>query len=268
MVSAALSSLIVTPAPGLSAAAIVQAIQTYGLDASQTSVITQAVYEPTSRGQFGHQPKSLLKVVSIVPENGSFFHSAENLTKMAALVAPGGNMICLDLSSASSTELISRNLLMAGLVEATPFGAAMTASKPNWEVGATFSLKKPTPQAPKPATAVNTWKLAMDMDGEEMVDEDELLTEADLVKPDPAAAEDDCEVGAAGRKACKNCNCGRAEGKIELTEDMLDNPQNMSGGCGSCALGDAFRCASCPYLGKPSFKEGEKIVMDVTEADI
>lgn len=46
------------------------------------------------------------------------------------------------------------------------------------------------------------------------------------------AAMDDCEVGASGRKACKNCTCGRADAEakpVKLTQEMLDNPVSSCG---------------------------------------
>jgi hypothetical protein len=70
---------------------------------------------------------------------------------------------------------------------------------------------------------------------------------------------------AAPKKACKDCTCGLAdaqaggvEKKAVLTKEMLDNPKSQ---CGSCGLGDAYRCAGCPYRGLPSFKDGEKITL-------
>ncbi|KAK1296169.1 hypothetical protein QJS10_CPB15g00070 [Acorus calamus] len=103
----------------------------------------------------------------------------------------------------------------------------------------------------------------------DLIDEDSLLTEEDLKKPElPPVG--DCEVGST-RKACKNCTCGRAEEeekvKLSLTDEFLNNPKSA---CGNCGLGDAFRCGGCPYRGLAPFKLGEKVVLsgDFLAADI
>ena len=111
------------------------------------------------------------------------------------------------------------------------------------------------------------WTVGAD-DDDELIDEEDLLGEeyatngangrAQRIEAEKAG----CGVdgGNAPKKACANCTCGLAEGKVtKLTKDMIENPQ--SGGCGSCSLGDAFRCAGCPYRGLPAFKVGEKIAL-------
>lgn len=274
MVSGGSASLLVTPEAQLPVSTVLALTKAHGLDANSTHVMTQAVYEPTLRGAFGQSPSSMQKVVSVVHGRATFFHSVDLLTHLASSLAPGGTLVLHDAAGdAASADACSRNALLAGLLDATtstgPSGTTVTAKKPTWEMGAKFSLRK----KPAATTATNTtttaWKLAMEEDGAELIDEEELLDDADMAAP-AAAAADDCEVGAGGRKACKNCTCGRAEGalveKVELTADMLDNPQE--GGCGSCALGDAYRCASCPYLGLPAFKQGEKIQLDMSQSDV
>jgi hypothetical protein len=104
-----------------------------------------------------------------------------------------------------------------------------------------------------PAPEKVSWKIsAGDDEDDELIDEEDLLgDDIAVVEAAPAAC------GPSAKKACANCTCGRAEGKVtKLTKEMIDNPQS---GCGSCALGDAFRCAGCPYRGLPAFEIGKKI---------
>lgn len=107
------------------------------------------------------------------------------------------------------------------------------------------------------------------------IDADALLTAEDKLKPVPV-----CEPPTQGapkrKKACKNCTCGLKELEEEETRQAqkrivvvldVDEAKEVAVGdkerlvaaakaapkatssCGSCYLGDAFRCASCPYLG-------------------
>lgn len=100
-----------------------------------------------------------------------------------------------------------------------------------------------------------------------LIDEDNLLTDASNLLGAPpsmsAAATksgDDCS----GRAPCDDCTCGRAEGAKEGNSEQPKEIKSSS--CGKCSLGDAFRCASCPYLGKPAFKPGEEhLVLDLQD---
>jgi Cytokine-induced anti-apoptosis inhibitor 1, Fe-S biogenesis len=56
----------------------------------------------------------------------------------------------------------------------------------------------------------------------------------------------------------QDCSCGRAE--LEAAGGVA--PEDMpSSSCGNCSKGDAFRCATCPFLGKPAFEKGQERVM-------
>jgi hypothetical protein len=101
----------------------------------------------------------------------------------------------------------------------------------------------------------------MAADDDDFVDEDNLLADTSnlLAKPPSMSAAalkagDDC----GGRKACDDCSCGRAEAENGGKAAQTVKAPIKSSACGKCNLGDAFRCASCPYLGKPAFKAGEE----------
>jgi len=129
------------------------------------------------------------------------------------------------------------------------------------------------------------------------IDAESLLTPADKQRPAPICEPVDDGTTTRRKKACKNCTCGLAELEeeearasdvvpVDLPAQTAQNGDTDSAGrqqpgeqdklvqaakkaplatssCGSCYLGDAFRCASCPYLGLPAFKPGEKVEIDL-----
>jgi hypothetical protein len=190
------------------------------------------------------------------------------LGAVAKLLKPGAS-VAVQLQQEQAD--ISSVMLLSGFTNCQSSCTAgvtqVTGQTPDFAVGSKDSirLKPKAAAAAAPAAAskaANAWLLAGDdLDGDELMDDEDLLTEEDRQRP-AVSKQDDCEVGAGGaRKACKNCSCGRAEAeakgeKVQLTAEMLENPQSS---CGNCSLGDAFRCAGCPYRGLPSFETGKPI---------
>ncbi|CRG93472.1 Fe-S cluster assembly protein DRE2, putative [Plasmodium gallinaceum] len=70
-------------------------------------------------------------------------------------------------------------------------------------------------------------------------------------------------------RVCDNCTCGKKKDGINLEKITIDEneveylTENVVSSCGNCYLGDAFRCASCPYKGLPAFQPGENVKLNL-----
>lgn len=187
------------------------------------------------------------------------FCSSKNLRLKMETIAlcldklrPGGYMIARirGISEEASAELLTSGLFagavrskvgrefpMRGLLD-----VEFSCIKPNWSKGASASLGNSVAK----------------------INEDELLGEV----PRPVGqGKDDCS---SKPKACANCSCGRKEleervGAEEAKKQLEKGTQRSA--CGSCYLGDAFRCDGCPYRGLPAFKPGSKVELSATETD-
>jgi hypothetical protein len=94
----------------------------------------------------------------------------------------------------------------------------------------------------------------------------EVIDEEDLTMQYDKESKTETFAGAGDRimagKPCENCNCGKKElfeGEIASGNIKALENGEIESACGKCYLGDAFRCASCPYSGKPAFEKGDKV---------
>ncbi|CAG8922965.1 unnamed protein product [Penicillium salamii] len=205
-------------------------------------------------------------------------------TTLVPSMKPGAKLQTQDSAITASDSM---EAILAGLVQSdTGF------EKPNFEPTAAvplkFGLKKKNKPTAPPVTAIPTGFAAPTPNGttnhdredeDELINEDTLLTEEDLTRPIMPPPECQPKTGRR-RRACKDCTCGladkleaedkerRANADKELNVMKLDTGdlaeldftvEGKTGSCGSCALGDAFRCDGCPYMGLPAFKPGQEV---------
>jgi anamorsin len=208
---------------------------------------------------------------------------SELLTQLLEGLSPLGTLYVLHLTSTDSTSFSSK-LTLSGfhVLTVNPTEGTVIAQKPALPAGASLPLKTTisTPASvPLPRRSIAAKKAIWNLTPPrgDTVDAESLLTDVDRARP--ATCEPVKAGGPRRRKACKGCTCGLAEEEEAELRSGLTKVVVLDGGeggrasevtlsekerlskavkaapkatssCGNCFLGDAFRCASCPYIGE------------------
>lgn len=140
----------------------------------------------------------------------------------------------------------SQVLLFSGFVSISEEDGVVSGLKPSWSANDSADIK------------VNTNSRVWTFTGDHDLDDEDALLENEMFVPVAKKYEECGTKDTSGKKrACKDCSCGLAE-----EQNGLPAPEVKSA-CGSCYLGDAFRCSSCPYLGQPAFAAGNAVKLQL-----
>jgi hypothetical protein len=189
--------------------------------------------------------------------------SKDDFKALITALQPQGKVM-VDLSSAKITDT---DLKLAGLLNVSVMDGFLIGRKPDLGNTGAFLLGN---RNKKPSEELKD-KLRGMLNASEpvaLVSDADLLEEDDFKKPSWSSnaacgpvPTDAAATAAPKKKACKNCSCGLKEQEETMAEKPQTAPDTTSvkSSCGSCYLGDAFRCSSCPYRGLPAFKAGEQV---------
>ncbi|EXF74523.1 anamorsin family protein [Colletotrichum fioriniae PJ7] len=230
---------------------------------------------------------------------------------LAGLVSGGGGFTKPDYGDDQVVSLSFGKKKKLGVVNGDGAVSLNNGGAVSLNVGAVSLTSKPStaPPVSAPPAGVGFVDFSDDLDmddgddDDDLIDEDTLLTDADLSRPinirtfsllsflllgpknttnktTKNTAPECAPKAGKRRRACKDCTCGLAErlaaeddaarasadkalAAVKLgTDDLAEvdfTVQGKVGSCGNCALGDAFRCDGCPYIGLPPFKPGEEV---------
>lgn len=194
-------------------------------------------------------------------KTAGFTPDEDTLAALFSLLKPKAKLLVEGIPDRETGQAVSVDLKIQGFLDIMaakdPSSGErfIVCQKPSWETGASAPVKIVS------TAPVNAFKLNTTDD--ELIDEDALIDKNFQVPPPNAG----CDETSAGKKrACANCTCGLAEKEAAdavLLRDTgtIEEKLTKASGCGGCAKGDAFRCASCPFLGKPAFEPGQERVV-------
>lgn len=234
----------------------------------------------------------VLDKVELKPNNYDFIYYLDQDGQNGSI--PNHPSIKQSLRSSSAIPITKKSTNGSGLKNSKLSSLKFKRlNKPKVEIDEPMKSPSPTPSLPELSTPEVTEKKMRFFSEDSEESDDELINEDELIESSLNTSsiiclrEPNSNGGKKRRKACKDCTCGLAEKeafgfgneeqepikpKVQFSAKELAEidftVEGKTGGCGSCSLGDAFRCSGCPFLGLPAFKPGQAITLDSIDDDL